>query len=399
MRRILPSLTVAVLLLAPAVLRAEVINKVVLRVNEQIATLYDYEQRRQELVRELTRRDLDPEERQRLLANAPEIVFKDLYQDLLLRSRADQLGIDVTEAQVDTALGQMRQSFGIKTDEEFRAALASSGLTEALLRSQVRNNLRMRQVMEREVGGRIDIKEEDLRRYYRKNIEQFRVPEQLHLREVVVLDEGGLPTPEERARVAGEIRQAVARGRPLADAAAAHAGATSNVIDLGWVSPGDLDPSLEAAVWKLPAGALSEPVAGRGGLHLMQVVERRESRIQPFNEVAATIQAREQERVYNQELAKYLNELEKKSLVVAEPPQEAAGFRRLIDQPAPEASDLGDLIGSPTTAPATETTGAPGSLPQPKPVTNTPPPVIEPPASAPSAPAEPPPAEKPPAGR
>ncbi|HEX7183998.1 MAG TPA: peptidyl-prolyl cis-trans isomerase [Thermoanaerobaculia bacterium] len=396
MRRTLPSLALAVLLLAPAGLRAEVINKVVLRVNEQIATLYDYEQRRQELVRELTRRELDPEERQRLLANAPEIVFKDIYQDLLLRSRADQLAIEVNEAQVDAALAQMRQSYGIKTDEEFRAALASSGMVEAQLRSQIRHNLRMRQVMEREVGGRIDIKEEDLRRYYRKNVEQFRVPEQLHLREVVVLEEGGLPTAEERARVASEIRQAVAGGKSLADAAAAHPGTTSNVIELGWVSPGDLDPGLESAVWKLQAGALSEPVAGRGGLHLLEVIERRESRIQPFNEVAATIQTREQERVYNQELAKYLNELEKKSLVVADPPQEAAGFRRLIDQPVPEASDLGALIGSPTTAPATETTGAPGALPQAKPVDTTPPPVVETPAAAPS---EPPPSEKPPAGR
>ena len=40
------ALPLLALLMLPAALRAELVNKVVLRVNDQIATLYDYEQRR-----------------------------------------------------------------------------------------------------------------------------------------------------------------------------------------------------------------------------------------------------------------------------------------------------------------------------------------------------------------
>jgi parvulin-like peptidyl-prolyl isomerase len=407
MRRRIPSLTLVLLfvlsLALPAGVRAEPLNRIVLRINDQIATLYDYERRREELLRDLTRREMDPEERQRMIAQAPEIVFKDMFQDLLLESRAHQLAVEVTDSQIEASLAQMRQNFGIKTDDEFRAALAQSGMTEAQLREQVRTQLRVREVMEKEVRTRIKVDEEDLRRYYRKNLEQFRVPEQFHLREVVVLDEGGLPTAEERRAAAAAIRQAVAGGKSLADASADYRtkGSASNEVDLGWVSPGDLDPALEAAAWKLKPGEVSEPVAARGGLHVIQVVEHRESRVPPFSEVSAQIQSRESDRVYSQEVAKYLVELEQKSLVVADPPAEAAGFRRLFSRPEPETNGLQDIMApaapaagaaagqgstAPQPAPGGPMGAPPGALPVPKPVDTTPAPVVQPPPAEPAAP-------------
>jgi peptidyl-prolyl cis-trans isomerase SurA len=415
MRRRLPSLSLLLFLALPSGVHADTLNKVVLRINDQIATLYDYQQRRQDFLRDLNRREMDPEERARAVGQAPEIVFKDMFQDLLLESRAHQLAVEVTDPQINAAVMQMRQNFGIKTDEEFQAALAQSGMTEAQLREQIRGQLRARDVMDKEVRSRVKVDEEDLRRYYRKNQEQFRLPEQYHLREVVVLDEGGLPSPEERRAVANQIRQAVAAGKPLAEAAADYQkrGVTSAEIDLGWVSPGDLDPALQTAAWKLKPGEVSDPVAGRGGLHLLFAAEHRESRIPPFSEVSSVIQNREQERVYNQEVAKYMVELEEKSLVVVDPPAEAAGFRRLLAKPEPtNVPGLSDLMapaspiapgakddakgakGKKPAAPKgsmAEPMGAqPGALPQPKPVTDTPPPVTAtPPATAPTAPMAP----------
>jgi hypothetical protein len=275
----------------------------------------------------------------------------------------------------------------------------------------------VQEVRGREVMTRVKVDEEDQRRYYRKNLEQFRQPEQLQLREVVVLEEGSPAAAGDRQRVAAEIRAKVQAGASLADAAAdtAKKGETSAAVDLGWVSPGDLDKNLETAVWKLPKGSISDPVQARGGLHLVQVLDRRESRVQPFSEVQAAIQAKEQERVFRQEVTKYMVELEKKSLIVANPPAEAANFRRqLASQTADEAGAAlglppggpgalaapapGDAAGpasppavqpglAPPTVNSTAPT-APGSLPVPKPVGSAPPPPVvpsEPPSPPPGA--------------
>ncbi|HEX4963344.1 MAG TPA: peptidyl-prolyl cis-trans isomerase [Thermoanaerobaculia bacterium] len=362
--RRLASLLLPALLLAPVVTRAEVINRIVLRVNDRIATLHDYQQRKEEMVRDIVRREQDQEERQRLLGQAGEMVFADMFRELLMDSRADQLGIEVTDAQVDQSLVQLKQNFNIKTEQDFAAALAQSGMTEPQLRAQIKNNLRMQEVRGREIQSRVKVDEEDLRRYYRKNLEQFRQPEQVQLREVVVLEEGGAAA--ERRKTADAIRAKVQGGSSLADAVAelAKKGATSNVIELGWVSPNDLDKNLETAVWKLPVGALSEPVEARGGLHVVQVIDRRESRIPPFNEVSTAIQAREQERVYREEITKYMAELEKNSLIVANPPQEAAGYRsRLASAPGSgEGGDLGAAAAAPPAPPAVQATPAPAEL-------------------------------------
>ncbi|MFM8343284.1 MAG: peptidylprolyl isomerase [Betaproteobacteria bacterium] len=54
-------------------------------------------------------------------------------------------------------------------------------------------------------------------------------------------------------------------------------GTASSGGDLGWASPGQFVPEFEQAMNPLPPGGLSEPVVSRFGVHLIQVVERRET--------------------------------------------------------------------------------------------------------------------------
>lgn len=46
--------------------------------------------------------------------------------------------------------------------------------------------------------------------------------------------------------------------------------------DLGWAQPGQFVPEFEQVMNRLSPGEVSEPVRSRFGLHLIQVVERRE---------------------------------------------------------------------------------------------------------------------------
>ncbi|HEV7516450.1 MAG TPA: SurA N-terminal domain-containing protein, partial [Thermoanaerobaculia bacterium] len=164
-------LLLAVPLATPRPARAEVLDKVVLRINDEIATLVDYQKRKAEMIDDINHRERDPATRQRLLGQAGEIVFKDLYEELLLRSRASQIDVEITDDQIDRAVQQMRESNGIKSNEEFQTALAQSGLTLPKLRERLRGDLRLREVLGKEVNSKIKVDEEDLRRYYRKNID------------------------------------------------------------------------------------------------------------------------------------------------------------------------------------------------------------------------------------
>jgi parvulin-like peptidyl-prolyl isomerase len=348
----------AAALAAPAPADAAVVSRFIMRINDEVATLRDYEQRKAELEEMvLTRPDLTLQQRREALAQLGERVYRNMYEDLLLVSRAHQLGITVTDQQVDEQIVRIRERMELTSDEEFEQALAGSGMTQAQLREQTRKSLLLQTVLGREVYAKIEVDEEILRRYYRDHPEEFQVPERLHLRELVVLEDA-TPEADRRLELARAIRAEVLAGRPLDEVAAERsaAGATSGLIDHGWVAPGDLHPDLERAIWSLDTGALSEPIAARGGDHLVEVVAREPPFVRPFSEVSAEIEAKERERRAAREVEVYFARLEDEAFIDLDPPPEAAGFRRLAaERPAaPEltAPPAGD--GGPPAAPEAE---------------------------------------------
>ena len=310
----------------------EVLNRVVIRVNDRIATLYDYQQRVEDLTNQISNSELPLGERRQRIAQVPEQVFQELFQEMLLLSRADQAGIVFTEAELDEQTARLRESYGIQSDEEFRQALEIQGLTERGFREQMDSGMRIQELLRREVRGQLDVGEELAREYYRDHPEDFTTPQRMNLRDVVVLEDSGLSAEERRQR-AEEIRQRRLAGEELESLV--EDGVTSGVIDLGWVNARELADELEAVVWDLQLGDVSQPVEGRGGLHVLEVVDRQEEGLRPFNEVADEAENRAGSIAFQDAMETYVEDLERESYVVLEPPAAAEGFRRLGTEAMP----------------------------------------------------------------
>lgn len=315
----------AALLGAPGV-SAEPANRIIARVNDRIATLYDYEVRFDDAMRREREVPEDAAERDQFTSGLARDVMKDLFEELLVLSRADQLEITVTANEVTETVDRMRKANQLEDDQQFQTALAQSGVTPEQLRSQFEQQIRFQRVIGREVYSEVKLEEEDLRRYYKDHIEEFRLPEQVKVREVVVLDDtGASPAAASKAE---DLVKELRGGKPLEDAIASFpAGTVSGVIELGWVEAGDLDSALQLAVWVLDAGEWSAPTRARGGVHVAQVIERRESTIPSFKEVEGDIRTREERAAVNERMKGYLAELEQKSYLYLDPPPRAAGFR------------------------------------------------------------------------
>lgn len=336
------AVAVLILCLALPLGAEELLNRVVLRVNDRIATLHDYRERLESLQADLSRAENVPlAVRRQRIAELPEQVYANLLQELLFLSRADQLGIVFTEEEVDQQVQRVRQRYGMESDEEFRQAMAQSGMSEREFREQIRTSMRINELLAREVRQQIDVDEELARIYYRDHPEQFMTPQRMRLRELVVLDDSGL-SEEQRLEVARSIRAELLEGRALDEVADAVAeelgddGATSDVIDVGWVTAGDLAEELQQAVWDLQPEEVSEPVASRGGLHVVQVAERQDEGLLPFNDVADQALQRAGEEIYQEKMQEYMAELERQSYVVFDPPPGAEDFRSATGQPPAE---------------------------------------------------------------
>ena len=104
----------------------------------------------------------------------------------------------------------------------------------------------------------------------------FRV-EQVRARHILLRPGEQLTEAAARARLAEFKRLIVAGTRRFEDLAREHSldGSAAAGGDLGWASPGQFVPEFEAGMNPLPIGGVSDPVATRFGLHLIQVLERR----------------------------------------------------------------------------------------------------------------------------
>ncbi|HJW12021.1 MAG TPA: peptidylprolyl isomerase [Albitalea sp.] len=90
--------------------------------------------------------------------------------------------------------------------------------------------------------------------------------------------------------------------------------------DLGWVSPGNFVPEFEDTMNQLPIGGLSDPVVSRFGVHLIQVIERRQMALEPKQQRE---QARNvlREQKFEEAYAEWLRDLRARAYIeMREPP-------------------------------------------------------------------------------
>jgi len=92
------------------------------------------------------------------------------------------------------------------------------------------------------------------------------------------------PSPQLSAELAqqrlADMRAQIERGSNNFEALArqySEDGSAAQGGDLGWVNPGAFVPEFEEALNRLPVGGLSQPVTTRFGVHLIEVVDRRET--------------------------------------------------------------------------------------------------------------------------
>jgi len=92
--------------------------------------------------------------------------------------------------------------------------------------------------------------------------------------------------------------------------------------DLGWASPGGFVPEFEDAMNLLEPGAISSPVVSRFGVHLIQVIERREIELSA-KEVRDQAQAALREQKFDSAYQEWIKELRGRAYIeMRDPPQQ-----------------------------------------------------------------------------
>jgi parvulin-like peptidyl-prolyl isomerase len=291
---------------------AELVDRILVRVNSRIVTQSMFNARLEQTLKEMP-----PGADASKQGDIKKAVVEDLVNEALLEDRARDLDLFTTEAEIDDQIKRLKEQNKVSSDEEFAQGLSASGLTVDKLRDQLRRSLTVQRVVGREVHSKIDLSDDALRIVYEREKESWRVPEQVRLAEILVNGGDSDASWALAARRAAEAQEKL-KGDMKFDAAVGlySDGATrSRGGDLGFISRGELNPELENAAFALPSGGVSDPIKSKYGFHILKVTEKKPVSYKPFSEVKADLLKREQDTQFQKKLADYLEKLKKEAVI------------------------------------------------------------------------------------
>jgi len=145
---------------------------------------------------------------------------------------------------------------------------------------------------------------------------------QTHARHILLRTSPQL-SAEAATRRLDELRRQILAGSRAFDEAARQLsddGSAANGGDLGWAGPGQFVPEFEDAMNRLPLGGISPPVVSRFGVHLIQVLERRDVALET-RQLREQARAQLREQKFDDAYTEWARELRARAYVeMREPP-------------------------------------------------------------------------------
>ena len=151
------------------------------------------------------------------------------------------------------------------------------------------------------VEAQTQVTPDDLQAYYDQHRDEFRVPEQVNVRHILI--KTPLPGPdgkvdtkgaEEARKKAEDVLKQIKAGGNFAELAKKYSedpGSAKNGGSLGWIGKGRTVPEFEKAAFSLPKGGTSDLVQSSYGFHIIHVDDKQDAHLKTLDEVKDQIQS------------------------------------------------------------------------------------------------------------
>ena len=246
------------------------IDRVVAVVNTDVITMVELETRRLSVERQLRQRRIEvpPEEELR------KQVLERLISDRALSQAARDAGLRVDDAQLDRAVARLAEE-NRATPAQLRAQLERDGISFARFREEIREEMLIARLREREVDAKLVISEADVDAFLAEQRESGTVAPEYDISQILLrIPEGANPEQIERQRLRGEeILRQLQRGGDFARLSAAFSDAPEAMSAgaLGWRSAERLPQMFVEAAAKLKPGEVAPLLRSPNGFHVLRL--------------------------------------------------------------------------------------------------------------------------------
>jgi len=293
---------------------AEVRNRVVAIVNNDVVTLHELNGR----IRKVT--GIPPDQfRTKSEEQFMEVrrkVLDMLISEKIALEKVRELNITVSEKEVDAAIERIKQNNQL-TQEDLEAKLESDGTNLKAYKEEIRKELERIRLINQEVKSKILIREEELKDYYDKHIDEFRRKAKLHLAVIFLAQKDPSDKKEREALIkkANGLLTRLANGEDFSELARKYSDGpgAKDGGDLGKFKMSDVNPQLAQHIKGLSEGEVSQPIITPAGIQLIKVVEKQEKGVKSYEQVKGAIHTILYRQKLDKKYAAWLEELKEKA--------------------------------------------------------------------------------------
>lgn len=332
MKFVLRLLLIAALVVPGVRSSAEIIEQVLVKVNGDIITKTELEQRQIATLRDKMKGQID----QALLQNETELkkaldevtpaLIVDAIDELLMLQMGKEKGYKLSDTQFQDWLKKLREDQNLQEDARFQAALKQEGMTVDDLRRSVERGFIIEQVKRDEVGGKLQITEEEVRQYYQLHREQFAEPASVTLREILIeipaTTQQGKPVVnvalEDAAKDEAEaVRKRLAAGEDFVKVSAEVSDSSSKANGglIGPLAVAQLSASLQQMLEKMKPGEITQPIRTQRGYQILKLETLKPSAIPAFDSVRDLAADRVHAERQRSEVRKFLSRVRGQALI------------------------------------------------------------------------------------
>jgi len=302
-------LVIGYALLLPSLSPADtVVEEIITRVNNEIITRTEYIRSRDQLKQEVQQQDAANADR--AFAERQRDVLRDLIDQQLLLQKGKDLGI-TGDTELIKRLDEMRKQMNLATMEELEKAAEAQGASYEDFKQNLRNQIITQRVIGQEVGSKLAMNKDDVKKFYDLHRAEMERPEEVRLSEILIAPKtpatpapsaDGKPEPPSEAETeaalaaaqakAQDVLEQIHKGAKFADLAKKYSDGPSakDGGDLQSFKRGALSKELEDKVFALKAGEVTDVIRTKQGYVILQTTEHQMAGIPTMKEVEPRIQ-------------------------------------------------------------------------------------------------------------
>jgi len=297
------------------VIAAEIVDRIVAIVNDDIITLSELEQAEAPYREKIESMNYLNEKKREMLFKLRQDILKRLIDDKLTDQEVKRSHITVSENEVNAAIERIKEA-NYLTDEQLREGLKSQGMTMLAYRQTMKDQILRRRLVNLEVKSKVVITDEDIKAYYEKHKEGLDASRKYHLWNITMRVPPLATEDQKQAiyRQMEDVRSEFMHGEAFNELVESYK--PYNLVDggdLGMFPYSGLAPKLQKAIEGLLAGDITQVIETDAGLQLFYIKSIENLSEKSIADVSPEIEEKLYNEIVNRKFEGWVDELRSRS--------------------------------------------------------------------------------------